>query len=142
MAINQSLPTEQRAAQYDPKDNALHVNTIPVPSITPSQLLVKVKSASLCHSDLMALEGQALLSSDAPVTTGHEAIGEIVQIGNETKGFGLGDVVSICLNEHACIHSRFAFEFLLTVRHRKDRLFMCCRLLLRVRRLSSSPSLV
>jgi D-arabinose 1-dehydrogenase-like Zn-dependent alcohol dehydrogenase len=91
------IPSTQKAAQYDPRDNSFHVNQIPVPSITnPHQLLVRLYTASLCHSDLMLLEPneQGLsLNEEKPVTIGHEAIGEILQLGSNATDFSVGDVV-------------------------------------------------
>jgi alcohol dehydrogenase, propanol-preferring len=99
MATNgvvKEVPLKQRAAQYSPKDNSVHIREIPVPSIKPDELLVKVSSASLCHSDLMLFEPneQGLILTDKPVTMGHEAVGKVLQVGKESKGFKEGDVVS------------------------------------------------
>lgn len=90
-----NLPLMQVAAQYDPVDNSIHINSIPVPTIKQNELLVKVRSASLCHSDLMLFEPneQGLLTGDGPVTIGHEAVGEILQAGCNTEGFDEGDIV-------------------------------------------------
>lgn len=89
------LPSKQKAAQYDPSDNAVHVREVPVPTIKAGELLVKVSSASLCHSDLMLFEPneQGLILTDKPVTMGHEAVGRILQVGEETTGFKEGDMV-------------------------------------------------
>jgi propanol-preferring alcohol dehydrogenase len=99
MATNgglKDLPSKQKAAQYDPKDNAAHIREIPIPSIKPDELLVKVRSASLCHSDLMLFElnKPGLILTDKPVTMGHEAVGKVLEVGGETKGFKSGDIVS------------------------------------------------
>jgi alcohol dehydrogenase, propanol-preferring len=99
MATNgvvKEVPLKQRAAQYNPKDNSVHIREIPVPSIKPDELLVEVSSASLCHSDLMLFEPneQGLILTDKPVTMGHEAVGKVLQVGKESKGFKEGDVVS------------------------------------------------
>jgi len=97
-----TTPITQLAAQYDPRINAICLNEVPIPSITdPNQLLVKIASASLCHSDLMLLEPNEqglLLNETEPVTIGHEAIGEILQAGSSTKGFEIGDVIGfLCI---------------------------------------------
>jgi propanol-preferring alcohol dehydrogenase len=93
--VAEDLPSKQKAAQYDPKDNSVHVREIPVPSIKPDELLVKVSSASLCHSDLMLFEPneQGLILTDKPVTMGHEAVGRILEVGEGTRGFKMGDMV-------------------------------------------------
>ncbi len=68
------------------------VNEVPVPEPGPNQFLVKIKSASLCHSDLMNME---LAACDYPVTIGHEGVGHIVKFhpSAEGKGFKEGDAV-------------------------------------------------
>jgi hypothetical protein len=47
--------TMMKAAQYSPKSNYITVNEIPLPKPSKDQLLIKIASASLCHSDLMLL---------------------------------------------------------------------------------------
>ncbi|TKA72396.1 hypothetical protein B0A55_05860 [Friedmanniomyces simplex] len=114
---NGHLPTKQRAAQFHPKDKSVHVNEIPVPSIKPDEILVKVRAASLCHSDLMLFEpnDQGLVLGDGePFTMGHEACGTVVQVGDEVKGFKKGDklgwlpIVDCCFDCEECqIHNLY-----------------------------------
>ena len=52
MTTNGSLSKTQSADQYVPKTNSISVNTIPLPTPSKDQLLVKVASASLCHTEL------------------------------------------------------------------------------------------
>lgn len=68
------------------------VNILPIPEAGPGQFLVKVKSASLCHSDIMAIESP---DREAPITIGHEGVGHIVKIhpSAEGKGFKIGDAI-------------------------------------------------
>ncbi|OAA53617.1 alcohol dehydrogenase [Niveomyces insectorum RCEF 264] len=86
------IPKTMKAGQWDPKQKKVVVNEVPVPEPGPNQFLVKIKSASLCHSDLMNMENPA---RDYPVTIGHEGVGHIVQFhpSAEDKGFKLGDAV-------------------------------------------------
>ena len=46
-----------KAAQYDARDNKVHINEVPVPTPGPGKLLVKIASASLCHSDVSVIQG-------------------------------------------------------------------------------------
>lgn len=66
------------------------INDIPIPTPAPHQFLVKIASASLCHSDLMMS-----LRPDYAVTMGHEGVGHIVTLGAETSssGFAVGDAI-------------------------------------------------
>jgi D-arabinose 1-dehydrogenase-like Zn-dependent alcohol dehydrogenase len=82
------------------------VNSIPKPTPGPSQFLVKLASASLCHSDLMSMA----MDHQKPITIGHEGAGYIEQIdpAAEGKGFKVGDaigftyIVDFCNNCEGC----------------------------------------
>lgn len=66
------------------------INDIPVPEPRENQFLIKIHSASLCHSDLN-LE----LRPEKTVTIGHEGVGFIDKVhpSAEGKGFKVGDAV-------------------------------------------------
>jgi propanol-preferring alcohol dehydrogenase len=88
MASNRYLPVTQMAAQHTSKTNSISVNTIPVPKPTKDQLLIKVYSTSLCHSDTMLLEPndtepndtELILGDGRPITIGYEATGIILSV--------------------------------------------------------------
>ncbi|KAK0255901.1 hypothetical protein LTS09_009203 [Friedmanniomyces endolithicus] len=114
---NGHLPTKQRAAQFHPKDKSVHINEIPIPSIKPDEILVKVRAASLCHSDLMLFEPNEqglVLGEGDPFTMGHEACGTVVEVGAEAKRFKKGDklgwlpIVDCCFDCEECqIHNLY-----------------------------------
>ncbi|KAK5682935.1 hypothetical protein LTS10_004463 [Elasticomyces elasticus] len=89
-----------RAARYHPKDNQCRIDEIPIPTITDNELLVKIKSASLCHSDLMLFEGS--ITATEPVTMGHEGVGYIEQMGRNVKGFEQGQPVGFLYIKGVC----------------------------------------
>lgn len=68
------------------------MNEIPIPEPGENQFLVKIASASLCHSDILAFESPA---SDKPVTPGHEGVGYVTKLHPSAvgKGFKEGDTV-------------------------------------------------
>jgi D-arabinose 1-dehydrogenase-like Zn-dependent alcohol dehydrogenase len=72
------------------KQQKVVINDVPKPTAGPGQFLVKIQSASLCHSDLMMQ-----LRPDYPVTIGHEGVGRIETIdpAAEGKGFKVGDAI-------------------------------------------------
>jgi len=94
----------QRAQQYDHRDNSIHLNTIPVPTPKPNELLVKVASASLCHSDVMHFEpnDSGLKLGKNPVTIGHEASGWVAEVGSAVKNFKEGDAVGFIPAYECC----------------------------------------
>ncbi|EME79360.1 uncharacterized protein MYCFIDRAFT_34609 [Pseudocercospora fijiensis CIRAD86] len=113
-----SVPATQKAAQFNPSDQSVSINEIPVPSIKPYEILVKVKAASLCHSDLMLFEEneQGLkLGSGEPFTMGHEGCGTIIEVGSEVgDNFKPGDrigwlpIVDCCYDCEECqIHNLY-----------------------------------
>jgi len=57
----------------------------------PGELLVKVRAAGLCHSDLSVIDGSR--PRVMPMVLGHEAAGEVIETGPETPGFAPGDRV-------------------------------------------------
>jgi propanol-preferring alcohol dehydrogenase len=81
------------------------VNKVPIPTASGIYILVKIASASLCHSDLMPIEGNSPTESDAnakPVTIGHEGVGIIEAVGDKVKGFKVGDRVGFLATKNAC----------------------------------------
>ncbi len=59
----------------------------------PGEMLVKVRAAGLCHSDLSVIDGSR--PRVMPMVLGHEAAGEVVELGPEAHGFEPGDHVSL-----------------------------------------------
>ena len=57
----------------------------------PGELLVRVRAAGLCHSDLSVIDGSR--PRVMPMVLGHEAAGEVVELGPGTHGFTRGDHV-------------------------------------------------
>jgi Zn-dependent alcohol dehydrogenase len=57
----------------------------------PGELLVRVRAAGLCHSDLSVIDGSR--PRVMPMVLGHEAAGEVVETGPDTPDFMPGDAV-------------------------------------------------
>lgn len=70
---------------------------IPIPEIGDHDLLVKVKAAAMCKSDVEVFEWSELVASanyTLPFTLGHEFSGEVVKVGELVKNFKIGDRVA------------------------------------------------
>jgi D-arabinose 1-dehydrogenase-like Zn-dependent alcohol dehydrogenase len=79
----------------------------PTPEPMGTQVLLKVRAAGVCHSDLHIWEGgydlghgrKPLSLKDRgvslPLTMGHETVGEVVALGPEASGVAKGDVVLV-----------------------------------------------
>lgn len=59
----------------------------------PDGAIVQVGATGICGSDLHFLEGHYPIAE--PVALGHEAIGEVVEIGSQVSGFKVGDRVLV-----------------------------------------------
>ena len=69
---------------------------LPIPQITPDQVLVNVKRTAICGTDvhIMAWNEYAQQRVKPPTTFGHEFAGDIVEVGANVKGFSVGDRVA------------------------------------------------
>ncbi|CEL09759.1 hypothetical protein ASPCAL12889 [Aspergillus calidoustus] len=96
-----AIPKTIKAAQWDPTQQKVVVNNIPTPSPAPHQLLIKLASASLCHSDLMAIAQTDLTN---PFTLGHEGAGYVAALGADVvdRGFHVGDPVGFLYINGCC----------------------------------------
>ena len=88
-----------------PKES-LEVQQLETPSPKGSQVLIKVESSGVCHSDIHlweggyeGLEGQFLKTTDRgvkyPLTPGHEIAGTVDSLGDQAEGFSKNDKVLV-----------------------------------------------
>lgn len=67
---------------------------VPKPAVKGSHdMLIRVKAVSICGSDVHGFDGSTGRRRP-PVIMGHEASGEIIEIGNEVTDFAVGDRVT------------------------------------------------
>jgi len=72
----------------------VEVKDIPKPRPAPDEVLIKVKSAAICGSDLGIYHYTSAYSKmKLPVVLGHEFSGEIMELGKEVTGYEKGDRV-------------------------------------------------
>jgi 2-desacetyl-2-hydroxyethyl bacteriochlorophyllide A dehydrogenase len=73
--------------------NNIVIEERPMPAtVSSTEVLIKVKAGGICGSDVHIYHGSSPVAS-YPRVIGHEIVGEIVQTGNEVKGFAAGDRV-------------------------------------------------
>ncbi|EEF58355.1 alcohol dehydrogenase catalytic domain-containing protein [Pedosphaera parvula] len=72
----------------------LEMQEIPIPQIGPSDVLIKVKAAGICHSDAHYRAGNSRVDP-LPLTLGHEVAGVIENVGLNVKRFQAGDRVCV-----------------------------------------------
>ncbi len=78
-----------RAAVYR-GHGVLSVETLPVPAILPGEILVRVESCGICHTDLKKIEYNLL---SPPRIFGHETAGIVAAVGAGVRRFAPGDRV-------------------------------------------------
>jgi len=69
---------------------------VPVPEIGPNDVLIRVRKASICGTDIHIWNWDAWSQKTikVPMVIGHEFMGEIAKLGTEVTGFQVGDRVS------------------------------------------------
>lgn len=69
----------------------LTIEEIELSSPRRGEALVRIKAAGLCHSDLSVINGDR--PRQVPMVLGHEAAGEVVELGPDVRGLAVGDHV-------------------------------------------------
>jgi threonine 3-dehydrogenase len=74
----------------------LEMRTVPIPPIGPRDVLIRVRAASICGTDLHIYNWDPWAQNriHPPVIVGHELCGEIVEVGAEVTEVKVGDLVS------------------------------------------------
>ena len=98
-----------RAAVYT-GSSTVSVEDVPTPEIGPGELLIRVESCGICHTDLKKIEYNLLAP---PRIFGHETAGVVAAAGPGVRGFSIGDRVIVfhhipCLECFYCRHKLYA----------------------------------
>lgn len=83
-----------RAIQLVQVGKPLEQDDIPIPAIGPSDVLIRVAAAGICHSDAHYRAGISKIDS-LPVTLGHEVAGRVEEIGSDVTNVSSGDRVCV-----------------------------------------------
>ncbi len=75
----------------------LTLQKVPVPTIQKNEVLVRVRAASICGTDLHIYNWDEWASGRMrpPVVVGHEVCGDIVTVGQDVTSVAVGDFVSL-----------------------------------------------
>jgi len=85
-----------RALVKRERAEGLWMEEVPVPSVGPNDILVKMRKTAICGTDIHIFNWDewAQRTIPVPMTVGHEFCGEVAAIGSHVKGFVVGDRVS------------------------------------------------
>jgi propanol-preferring alcohol dehydrogenase len=85
-----------KAWQYIGDHQPITLNEIDEPVAGPGEVVLDVKGAGICHTDVGHLEGTiSHFLAFKPITLGHEVAGVIRELGDGVTGFAIGDRVAV-----------------------------------------------
>jgi propanol-preferring alcohol dehydrogenase len=85
----------------------LEIRDLPLPEPGHGQVLVRVESSGLCHTDIHAARGDWPVKPKIPLIPGHEGVGRVDRLGPDVDGIGVGDRVALPWLGHACGRCRY-----------------------------------
>src|SRR5271169_2026605 len=101
-----SLAQHMTAAVLYGKEH-LRIETVKVPPVEPGDVLVRVRAALTCGTDVKVFRrGYHARMIQPPALFGHELAGDIVALGEAVDGFRLGDRV-VAANSAPCSNCYF-----------------------------------
>lgn len=92
---------EGRAAIQWARDQSWSIERIRVDPPGPGEVLVRVRAAGLCHSDLHMVQG-GYPELSRPIVGGHEGAGVVEMTGPDITGLAVGDHVLFCIPVPPC----------------------------------------
>ncbi|MGA7343326.1 MAG: zinc-binding dehydrogenase [Terracidiphilus sp.] len=78
---------------YAREPHSVELRELPIPEIGEEDVLLRVRAAGICGSDLHQYKGRQSWPVNYPVVLGHEFAGLIARLGNRVNGFKEGDRV-------------------------------------------------
>jgi len=94
----QTLPADSmRAVRKIRRGPGLEVGESPISKAGPHEVLLEVKAASICGTDLHihAWDEWAVQNVEPPLTVGHECCGMVVETGEEVEGLEVGALAAV-----------------------------------------------
>jgi propanol-preferring alcohol dehydrogenase len=86
----------------------LRIEDVPMPEPSDDQVLVRIESSGLCHTDIHAAHGDWPVKPHLPLIPGHEGVGIVEGIGSRVNGnIREGDRVAVPWLGYACGHCRY-----------------------------------
>jgi D-arabinose 1-dehydrogenase-like Zn-dependent alcohol dehydrogenase len=85
------METTMKAAVARVYGQPLIIGQVPVPTVIPGRILVKVAACGVCHTDLHAIDGDWPVRATLPLIPGHEGVGTVVAVGAGVQHVKKGD---------------------------------------------------
>lgn len=94
-------------------ESGVVLKQIPIPKPVEGELLIKVKLASICGTDIAIYDWTPWAEShiNPPIVIGHEVLGEVIEINGDSPNIKVGDLISsethiFCGNCFQCQNNR------------------------------------
>jgi len=81
--------------------NPLELEQLPVTQPGPGQLLLRVRTCGVCHTDLHLVDGD-VRPPELPRTPGHQVVGDVAVLGPQVQGWAVGDRCGLAWLHRAC----------------------------------------
>lgn len=95
------IPKTMQAMVFEAVGQPLLIKTLPVPSPSESQVLVKVIACGVCRTDLHIIDGE-LNSPKLPLVPGHEIVGIVIKTGRDKSRVNPGEIIGIPWLGYTC----------------------------------------
>src|SRR3989441_12901227 len=94
--------TTMKALRKVRPERGAQLESVPVPSIAPNEVLVRVRAASICGTDLHIYGWDRWSQSriKPPLTFGHEFCGVVERVGEEVSADAPGESCSAEMHVH------------------------------------------
>lgn len=99
-----------KAAVVTEFHSPLQVTQLSTPEPGPNEVLVRIETSGLCHTDIHAANGDWPVKPTPPFVPGHEGIGIIEKLGTGVTTRSIGDRVAIAWLGYACGLCRYCIN--------------------------------
>ncbi len=80
----------------------LAIKELPVPQAGPGEVVVRIETSGLCHTDIHAAHGDWPVKPNPPFIPGHEGVGIVASLGEGVTEVAVGDRVALPWLGYAC----------------------------------------
>jgi len=91
-----------KAALLESFGKPLRLADLERPVAEPSEVVVRMKTSGVCHSDLHNIDGDWAVVPELPIVPGHEGVGTVVETGQAVTNVRVGDRVAIWFYNNTC----------------------------------------
>ena len=91
-----------KAAVVHAFDAPLQIDDLPVPEPGPGEIVVRIETSGLCHTDIHAAHGDWPVKPSLPFVPGHEGVGIVDRAGVGVREVSVGERVAIPWLGWAC----------------------------------------